>query len=150
MKHKPSCLLFMTNAVPTDFLFSTAVAEFEKIFCFMISTKKYAGTVAERIYQRPQKKTNQRFSRSSICRAKQLRLFDMQNQIRLGLEISAACSALARCEDLRRIVTSTTESNQVIDVIVVIKQQSQRQLNVFNKFLKRFRPIDATAKPSAA
>lgn len=76
----------------------------------------------------------------------------MQDQIQFRLAIGAARSTLPWREDLRGIVEpqSTAESNQVIDVIVV-EQQSQRQLNVFNKFLQRFRPIDAaTAAPTVA
>lgn len=59
----------------------------------------------------------------SRCRANQLRVLDMQNQIHFGLALGAARSTLARRQDLRGIVErqqSTAESNQVINIIIFI------------------------------
>lgn len=60
----------------------------------------------------------------SSSRTKQLRVLHMQDQIRLRLATGAARSAFARRENLRRVIErqpSTAESNQVIDVIVVVE-----------------------------
>jgi hypothetical protein len=56
-------------------------------------------------------------------------MLNMQNQIQFGLEIGAARSTFSWREDLRRVVElkpSTTEPHKVINIFIIVKQQSQR------------------------